>query len=117
MKRTLALTIGVVLALSLAACSSDNSDSNPSPVTSESATTAGVVPDRDALIAELRADGEANGAPTEQIDCVVDAIASLDAAQLQSIKDGTQDEDVSAVMQAASKKCIPSDSASPAPSQ
>ncbi|MDO8731309.1 MAG: hypothetical protein Q7L55_01850 [Actinomycetota bacterium] len=103
MKRTLAVTMGLALALTLAACGGNSSD-------------AGTIPDRDALIADLRADGEKNGAPTEQIDCVVDAISELDAAQLQSVKDGTPDAATLAVMTAASDKCIPKDSPSPAAS-
>ena len=112
MKRILAVTTGIALALTLAACSS-NSDSDasasPTPVVSDSASA----PDRDALIAELRADGEANGAPAEQIDCVIEAIDSLGAEELQSVKDGTPDEDTQAVMAAASEKCIPSESPTP----
>ena len=120
MKRTLVLTMGLALALTLAACSSNNSDSSssPSPVTSAAPTdtSASAAPNRDELIAELRADGEKNGAPAEQINCVVDAISSLTAEQLQSVKDGTPDTDTQAVMTAASTKCIPSETASPAAS-
>ena len=120
MKRTLVLTMGLALALTLAACSSNNSDStsSASPLTTAAPTdtSASTAPNREELIAELRADGEKNGAPTEQIDCVVDAISSLTAEQLQSVKDGTPDAATQSVMTAASDKCIPSESASPAAS-
>lgn len=113
MNRTLAVTLGLALTLTLAACGSNSSDSDSSPAPAASTVDSGATPDRDALIAELRADGEANGATPEQIECVVNALEPLDAAQLQSIKDGTPDADTLAVQTEASDECIPSDAASP----
>jgi len=117
-KRTLVVTMGVALALTLAGCSgSSDSDTTPAPSISAMATDASAAPDREALIAELRADGEANGASAEEIDCVVNALESLDADQLQSMKDGTPDADTQTVMDAASEECLPADTASPEPSE
>jgi len=115
---------GVALALTLAACGSssdDNSSSAPASTPASAAASAAasgesVTPDRQTLIDEIRADGEASGAPAEQIDCVIDAIDALDAEQLQSIKDGTPNEETQQVMAAASAKCLPSSAASPAAS-
>ncbi len=118
MKRTLVVTMGLALALTLAGCSgSSDSNTTPAPSASAAATDAGATPDRDALIAELRADGEANGASAEEIDCVVNALESLDATQLQSMKDGSPDADTQSVMDAASKECLPTDTASPEPTE
>jgi len=127
MKRTAAILASAALALSLAACgSSSSSDSSSSAAPVESSAPAASTapstesselvetPDRQTLIDELRADGESSGATTEQIDCVINAIESLDAGELQSIKDGTPSAETQEVMTAASATCLPS--ASPAAS-
>lgn len=120
MKRTAAIIASVALTLTLAACGSSSSDGTTSaaPDTSSAPSTDSSAlvetPDRQTLIDELRADGEASGATAEQIDCVINAIESLDAGQLQSIKDGTPSADTQEVMTAASETCLPS--ASPAAS-
>ncbi len=123
MKRTAAIFASVALTLTLAACGSSSSSdtsssvapvesSAPAASTAPSAESSELVetPDRQTLIDELRADGEASGATAEQIDCVINAIESLDAGELQTIKDGTPSAETQEVMTAASTQCLPAPS-------
>ena len=118
MKRTAVVLASIALTLTLAACGSSSSDSSTSAAASAQPSTGELVetPDRETLIAELRADGESSGASQEEIDCIVGAIDELDAGELQSIKDGTPSAETQEVMVAASALCQTSAAPSPASS-
>ncbi len=118
MKRIAAVIASIALTLTLAACGSSSSDSSTSAEASAQPSGSELVetPDRETLIAELRADGEASGASQEEIDCIVGAIEELDAGELQSIKDGAPSPETQEVMVAASALCQNSAEPSPASS-
>lgn len=62
-------------------------------------------PMREKFISQLRADAASDGAPAEQVDCVVNGLSQLSDEQLQSWIDGSPSEEVSATMGSLFEAC------------
>jgi hypothetical protein len=53
---------------------------------------------RENFITQLRADAASDGAPQEQVDCVVDGLSQFSDEQLQGIVDGSPSAEVSSAL-------------------